>query len=252
MSGASDTLALRGVWLGRRAYDVVHRLQQRWQQARRAGAAPDVCFFLEHEPVVTLGRGAHEEHLLLPRPELERRGFAVEESGRGGDVTVHAPGQLIGYPIVDLSRRPDVRRYVNDLTETMRRVAADHGVAAGKFDGHVGLWADVARPSVWTSAAEASELAKLGAIGVRFSRWVTMHGFALNLTTELARFDVIVPCGIREHGVTSIRALNGREPRVEEAAARAHAYLCEALGVLAGPFEDASAEPDRVLDAWPR
>ncbi len=195
--------------LGRIGYAECHALQQRLVEARQAGRIGDVLLLLEHPPVLTLGRAAKKEHILLARPLLEARGVEVHEIGRGGDVTFHGPGQLVGYPIVDLKPdRQDVRRYVASLEETMIRIAAEHGVAAGRVAGLNGAWVGNR---------------KIGAVGVRISRWVTMHGFAINVSTDLSFFDLIVPCGIRDKGVTSLERELGRAPTmasVEEQAAR--------------------------------
>src|SRR5688572_12842118 len=205
---------------------------------RGSGRIGDTVLLLEHEPVITFGRGAHEENLLLPRDALKARGVELAATARGGDVTLHAPGQLVCYPIVDLSPdRCDVRRYVGDLRETMRRLAADYGVAGGEAEGLIGLWVDADRPGEWHGADQARRLAKLGAIGVRLSRWITMHGFAFNLTTDLSLYDLIVPCGISAHGVTSIEALTGRAPAPEETAPRAFELLCEVLDADLGSFK---------------
>jgi lipoyl(octanoyl) transferase len=221
---------LRGVWLGRRPYAPLQALQDTLLGLRQAGAIEDTLLLLEHEPVVTLGRGAKTEHVLLTPELLASRGIDVVTSTRGGDVTLHAPGQLVAYPIVDLSPdRRDVRRWVRTLTETMRRLAEECGVAAGRHEEHVGLWADAAAPARFTTASAASELVKIGAIGVRISRWVTMHGFALNLAPDLSLYQAIVPCGIREHGVASIASLGGSALPVQAAAARALAILAELL-----------------------
>ncbi|MFO7180241.1 MAG: lipoyl(octanoyl) transferase LipB, partial [Pseudomonadota bacterium] len=222
------TRELDGYWLGRQPYAAVHALQERLFAARRAGAIPDTVLLLEHTPVVTYGRGARADHVLFPESELARRGVDVFHTGRGGDVTVHAPGQLVAYPILDLAPdRCDVRRYVRDLTEVMRRLVARSGISAGPFEKYVGLWVDVASPERWPGAEQARTPAKIGAIGVRISRWITMHGFALNLDPDLSVFRYIVPCGIREHGVTSVRQLVGEAPSVREAAERAYAILCD-------------------------
>jgi len=232
---------LRGLWLGRRRYAPLHALQRRLQEERRAGAVGDTVLLLEHEPVITLGRGGRAEHLLVARDELARRGIEFVETDRGGDITVHVPGQLVCYPILDLDPdRRDVRRYVLDLAETMRCVAAEHGVSCGTVPGLVGLWVDLDAPGGWAGAGGAKRLAKLGAIGVRISRWVTMHGFALNLSPDLDCYSLIVPCGIRDHGVTSIEALTGSAPDVRASAEVALYSLARVLGAEASPLVDAS------------
>jgi lipoyl(octanoyl) transferase len=234
---------LRGVWLGRRPYAPLQALQEKLLALRQAGAIEDTLLLLEHEPVVTLGRGAKAEHVLLTPELLAARGIELVTSTRGGDVTLHAPGQLVAYPIVDLSPdRRDVRRWVRTLTETMRRIAEECGVASGRHEQHVGLWADAAAPSRFTTAADAREPVKLGAIGVRISRWVTMHGFALNLAPELSLYGAIVPCGIREHGVASIASLGGSPLPVRAAAERALAILAELTSAIAGKLEATSPE----------
>lgn len=234
---------LRGVWLGRRAYAPIQALQEKLLGLRQAGAIEDTVLFLEHEPVVTLGRGAKLENVLLTPEALAARGIDRVVSTRGGDVTLHAPGQLVAYPIVDLSPdRRDVRRWVRTLTEVMRRIAEEHGIATGRHEEHVGLWADAAAPARFTTAEEARELVKLGAIGVRISRWVTMHGFALNLAPELSLYGTIVPCGIREHGVGSIASLGATPPAVKTAAERALAILAELLDREHGELETLAPE----------
>jgi lipoyl(octanoyl) transferase len=191
--------------------------------------------------VITLGRGADDANVLLGEDALRARGIDRQQTTRGGDVTLHAPGQLVGYPIVDLKPdRCDVRRYVKDLAETMRRLALRHGVSGGEVAGKIGFWVDLGQPGDWQGEGAAKEPAKLGAIGVRISRWTTMHGFAMNLTTEPDLFDIIVPCGIREYGVTSIRALTGRSPDIRAEAEEAHRLLSSVLGASLGSFEDAS------------
>jgi lipoyl(octanoyl) transferase len=229
---------LRGVWLGRRPYSEVVALQERLFAARQAGEGEDTVLLLEHAPVVTLGRGAKPEHLLVSTEMLAARGVDLEKTTRGGDVTLHAPGQLIAYPIVDLNPdRRDVRRYVQMLVETMRRLTAELGVAAGSHPEHVGLWADRAEPRRFSSASEAREPVKLGAIGVRISRWVTMHGFALNLVNDLSLYELIVPCGIREHGVGSVASLGGRAVTPEALAARALEVLADVTEARVSGFE---------------
>ena len=188
--------------LGRVRYADGLDLQARLVRERRAGAIPDTLLLLEHDPVFTLGRNARRENLLLSEEALHERGFDVFETGRGGDVTYHGPGQVVGYPILDLSPdRQDVHRYVRDLEEVMIRTCADYGVEAGRVAGLTGVWVGAD---------------KIGAIGVRISRWVTSHGFAYNVSTDLAAFDLIVPCGIRGRGVTSLALLLGREAPLAE------------------------------------
>jgi lipoyl(octanoyl) transferase len=172
--------------------------------------------------------------VLLPRELLKARGIEVAETGRGGDVTLHAPGQLVAYPIFDLSPdRRDVRRYVADLNEVMRRLAASYDIDARPHEKLIGLWTDTERG-----------IAKIGAIGVRISRWVTMHGFAFNLTTDLELFGLIVPCGIQEYGVTSVQALTGATPEVKSAATRAYAIFGDVFGVDVGELEAATTLGD--------
>jgi lipoyl(octanoyl) transferase len=176
--------------LGRIGYADALAIQQDLLAKRSANAIPDTLLLLEHTPVITLGRGSKAGHVVASAETLAARGVEVFESGRGGDVTYHGPGQVVGYAIVDLKPdRCDVRRYVRDLEETMIRTCADYGIAAGRQSGLIGAWIGDR---------------KIGAIGVRISRWVTMHGFAFNVTTNLTHFDLIVPCGIPDKGVTSL------------------------------------------------
>jgi len=177
--------------------------------ARRvAGTVGDTLLLVEHPAVITLGRGAKADHVVAAAEVLSSRGIEVVETERGGDVTYHGPGQLVGYPLFDLHPdRLDVRRYVRDLVTVMARLCGDYGVAAGPRSDLIGCWVDADRPGRWEGPETALRPAKIGAVGVKLARWVTMHGFALNLTTCLEDFDLIVPCGIREHPVTSLEAL---------------------------------------------
>jgi len=208
-------------------------------EARKQQKIGDTLLFLEHEPVITLGRGTKPEHLLVSREALAARGVDLSETGRGGDVTLHAPGQLVAYPILDLSPdRQDVRRYVKDLTLVMQRLVMEFGIASGSYDGYVGLWTDAGNPARWEGPEHAASPVKLGAIGVRISRWVTMHGFALNLTTDLDWFRLIVPCGISEHPVASVASLGHGRPEVRASAERAFELFCEVFGAEALDFSE--------------
>lgn len=182
-------------------------LQAERVRARRAGEVPDTLYLVEHDPVVTLGTGTHPEHLLLPEAALREQGYEVVEVGRGGDVTYHGPGQLVGYPILDLKPdRTDLHRYLRDLEEVLIRALTTFGLAAGREAGMTGVWLPEG---------------KVAAIGVRVSSgWITSHGFALNVAPDLARFGVIVPCGIPDRPVTTLaRALEGEpDPAAVEAA----------------------------------
>jgi lipoyl(octanoyl) transferase len=217
-------------------------------QARQQGRVGDVLLLLEHQPVVTLGRGAKREHLLVAPEQLRARGIDVCDTARGGDVTYHGPGQLVAYPIVDLSPdRCDVRRYVADLLDTMRALAAEQGIDAGTLAAYPGVWVDLQSPKRWPGEANAAQPAKLGAVGVRISRWVTMHGFAFNATTALDAFSLIVPCGIRAYGVTSLAQLCPAPPTPRQLAPAAAQHLCRRLGAQLAGFEDW----ERTDDDWP-
>jgi lipoyl(octanoyl) transferase len=242
--------SVRAAWLGRRKYEPIHALQKRLVDARAAGEIGDVVLLLEHERVVTLGRGADAANVLAPKDTLAEQGFDYAETGRGGDVTYHGPGQLVAYPILDLKPdRCDVRKYVRGLAEVMVHLAREHGVESGVVDGMIGVWADAAAPDRWAGAEWAGEIKKLGAIGVRISRWITMHGFALNLGVELSDFSMIVACGIKDHGVTSIRELAGRAPSVRDAALQSGKAFESGLDLaFDGPVLDLASATDADLD----
>ena len=209
-------------------------LQHDLHRLRMSDHITDTVLLLEHEPVVTLGRGAKDEHVLQPAEELAAAGIDLVATGRGGEVTLHAPGQLVVYPILNLAPdRCDVRRYVKDLTLTMQGVAATLGVQSGMVDEHIGLWVDAESPGQWQGAEHAGRLAKLGAVGVRLSRWVSQHGFAFNLSVDLELYRLIVPCGIQTWGVTSILDLTGRCPSPAEVAPLAFELLCQRLDASA-------------------
>ena len=199
--------------LGRVPYAEALALQERLVELRKDDEIGDTLLLLEHDPVITLGRSAKDPgHVLLTEEALAAQGISLHAIGRGGDVTYHGPGQLVGYPIVDLKPdRQDVRKYVWSLEETMIRVCADHGVEAGRLEGFNGTWLD----------AHAPLARKIGAVGVRISRWVTQHGFALNVNTNLGHFGLIVPCGITDKGVTSLQRELDTELSLDEVATRA-------------------------------
>lgn len=222
---------LRTYHLGRVEYEDGLALMRLAGDAVRAGTPPatDFLFLLEHPPLLTLGRSAGRANILAAPAWLERQGFEIHETDRGGDVTYHGPGQIVGYPVLDLNGRKDVRRYVGALEEAMIRACADFGLEAGRHPEHRGCW--VGRR-------------KIGAIGVHLSRWITSHGFAFNARTDLAHFQAIVPCGIADPrlGVTSLQAeLEARGRAVPEQAQvenRLAAHLAEVLELArvdAGP-----------------
>jgi lipoyl(octanoyl) transferase len=198
------------------AYDAGVRLQRELVEARRAGTEPDTLLLLEHPPVITLGRGARSENVLISTRGLRARGIEVHESGRGGDVTYHGPGQLVGYPVVALNDgERDAHGYLRSLEEALIRTSADYGIDAGRREALTGVWAGEA---------------KLASIGVRISTgWITSHGFALNVTTDLSGFENIVPCGIRGCTMTSIEKLTGNRPGLEEVGRRAASWLASTL-----------------------
>jgi len=184
--------------LGLVPYAEALALQRALVEDRRAGRIPDTLLLVEHPHVLTLGvRGdGGRSHILAPADVLAAHGVEIHEAGRGGDITYHGPGQVVGYPIIDLKPdRCDVHRYVRDLEEVLMRTAAEFGVVAGRIDGLTGVWVGQD---------------KLAAIGVRIARWITSHGFALNVNTDLEYFNLIVPCGIADCGVTSLGRLLGR------------------------------------------
>ena len=188
--------------LGRIDYAAALAIQERLVEARIESRIEDTLLILEHDPVITLGAGGKPEHLLGDRAVLDARGIGLFACGRGGDATYHGPGQLVVYPIIALApRERDVRRYVWKLEEVMVRMAVVCGLAAKRIEGLRGVWI---------------EDRKLGAVGVRIRRWVTLHGLALNVNTDLDAFQLIVPCGIRDRGVTSLERELGRRVDMEE------------------------------------
>ena len=227
--------------MGRRALDVRRLgvvgygpaldLQQRLVAERRRGLIADQLLLLEHPRVITRGVRADADNVLASAAVLRRRGVEIHDVRRGGDVTYHGPGQLVGYPILLLKPdRCDVHRYVRDLEEVLIRAAAEFGVRATRLPGLTGVWVGND---------------KLAAIGVRLSRWVTSHGFALNVTTNLDDFALIRPCGLADRGVTSLRRLTGQEiptAAVADCVARRFAEVFERR-VPVGSGADRSVEP---------
>ena len=180
-------------------------LQRRLVEERKADNIPDTLLLLQHPHVLTIGvKKDGRAHILASPGRLSSLGVEVFETGRGGDVTYHGPGQLVGYPIINLDPdRRDVHKYVRDLEEVMIRVCASYGIDAGRVAGFSGAW---------IKSEDGDE--KIGAIGVRISRWITSHGFAFNVATEIEFFNLIVPCGIADRGVTSLASKLGRAPEM--------------------------------------
>ena len=210
-------------------------MQRALATARREERTPDLLLLVEHPPTFTIGRGGGAAHLLASPAELAALGARVHEVDRGGDITYHGPGQLVGYPILDLlGRGRDVHRYLRLLEEALIRALADLGVAAGRLPPHTGVWV-------------GDE--KVAAIGVKISRGVTLHGFALNVAPDLRHFEAIVPCGIRDKGVTSLERLLGRAPDAALVAARVAAHLGALAGLAWRPLDLRGAPPDTLYDA---
>ncbi|HUP02283.1 MAG TPA: lipoyl(octanoyl) transferase LipB [Gemmatimonadota bacterium] len=205
-----DTRAVVIRRLGCVSYRAAWALQREEVAERSAGRIPDTLLLLEHPPVITMGKAASADHLLGTRADLARRDIELVRTDRGGDITFHGPGQIVGYAIVDLGRRGrDLHRYLRDLEEVVIRALEDFGISAGRSPGLTGVWVGAA---------------KIAAIGIRISRWVTHHGFALNVDTDLSYYDLIVPCGLTGRRVTSMQALlDGPVERatVEDALGRA-------------------------------
>ena len=207
--------------LGLVGYAEAYALQKRVVAARKAGAIDDVLLFCENPHVITQGRNGKREHLLASEHVLKQKGVEYFETSRGGDVTYHGPGQIVGYPLLNLAAiRRDVVWYVRMLEEVMIRATADFGLPSYRVPGKTGIW-------VQAGATEE----KLGAIGVHISRWVTSHGFAYNVSTDLRYFDLIVPCGIADRKATSLEKTLGRAVSSPDAKASLARHFGEVFGL---------------------
>jgi lipoyl(octanoyl) transferase len=210
--------------LGLMGYAEAWELQKRIVAARKAGSIEDVLLFCEHPHVITLGRSGNRSNLLAGDSILRQKGIEYFETSRGGDITYHGPGQVVGYPILNLGAiKRDVVWYVRSLEEVMIRATADFGIAAQREAGKTGIW-----------VGEGAAAEKLGAIGVHISRWVTSHGFAYNVATDLRYFDLIVPCGIAERKTTSFEKLLGRCVSLNEVKPRLATHFGEIFSLVMG------------------
>jgi lipoyl(octanoyl) transferase len=235
----------RVVELGTIGYAEALTLQRNLVAARKAGAAPNVLLLCEHPHVVTLGRSGKIEHLRASDELLRGMGVEFYPTDRGGDITYHGPGQIVGYPILQLAEiRRDVVWYVRQLEEAMIQASAAFGVTAFRVPGRTGVWV---QPSAGESGLVPFE-EKLGAIGVHISRWVTSHGFAYNVATDLRYFDLIVPCGIAERKATSLEKLLSRRMSLDEVKSRLAVRFGEVFGLEVRPA-DSSELLERLGDA---
>lgn len=205
-------------WLGRVEYMEALHIQKSLARARAERRIADALVFLEHPPTYTLGRRAREEHFLVPRETLEQAGFAVHRTDRGGDVTFHGPGQLVGYPVISLEDRPGgPGKYLRDVEDVIIHALACFGLQGKRLEGYTGVWIG---------------LEKIAAIGVKIDvNRITQHGFALNVNTDLDYFKNIIPCGIREHGVTSLAHVLGRSVSLEDLACRLASAFSLVFGI---------------------
>jgi lipoyl(octanoyl) transferase len=224
-------------------------LQKRLVAARKADAIWDVLLLCEHPHVITLGRNGSREHLLASERVLEQKDVEFHATNRGGDITYHGPGQVVGYPVINLSAiRRDVVWYVRMLEEVMIRTCSDFGISAGRESGKTGAWVTRTEkpgdlpPKAQSSQTEPAE--KIGAIGVHISRWVTSHGFAFNVSTDLRFFDLIVPCGIAGRAATSLEKVLGRRVEPQEAAPQLTKHFGEVFGL-----EMKAASRDELLES---
>src|SRR5947209_4035068 len=203
--------------LGRVPYEQAWALQRRVADERRAGLIADTLVLLEHPHTYTIGRSGTRDHVYLTEAELAARGITCLEVDRGGDVTYHGPGQLVGYPILDLGPKPDVGFYLRNLEGCLIDALADFGISAGRLSGYTGVWIGDR---------------KIAAIGIKVSQGVTTHGFALNVSTDLSLFTHILACGIPDKGVTSMALQLGRAPAMTEVEDRVIAHFSERFAML--------------------
>jgi len=226
--------------LGLIGYADAYALQKRLVAARKADAVGDVLLLCEHTPVITQGRNGKREHLLVSENVLRQRNVEFYETSRGGDVTYHGPGQLVGYPILQLGAiRKDVVWYVRMLEEVMIRTTREFGICAEREAGKTGIWVPGEKKEFIRSSPRGEQPAeiaaeKLGAIGVHISRWVTSHGFAYNVSTDLRNFDLIVPCGIAGRKATSLEKLLGRAVNGKEVAPKMVRHFGDVFGLEIG------------------
>ncbi len=207
--------------LGRTRFAETWKLQQQLWDLRHRGSVGDLLLFTEHEHVYTIGKGGDENHLLANDEELSRTGAEMFRIDRGGDVTYHGPGQIVGYPILDLSvSQPDIHRYLRNLEEVIILTLREFAIEGGREEGMTGVWVGGN---------------KVAALGVKVSRWVTMHGFSLNVNTDLSRFDRIIPCGIFHKGVTSMERLLGHSVELSEVRTRLAAAFGGVFGTDMNP-----------------
>ncbi|MBC7218474.1 MAG: lipoyl(octanoyl) transferase LipB [Candidatus Caldatribacterium sp.] len=223
--------------LGEVPYGEALRLQRELVAEIIAQELPGVLLLLEHPPVITLGRGAKREHLLVPEAKLRERGVELYEIERGGDVTYHGPGQIVGYPLLNLRFwQKDVHAFLRALEEVLIEFLRVFGISGFRFPPYTGVWVEKEGPK------------KIAAIGVAVKQWVTYHGFALNVSPELSFFRYIVPCGIRDFGVTSLREILGRDFSGKERVSMAH-LLAQKFGEVFGfAMEEVESEHPSFVD----
>lgn len=225
--------ACLGLDLGFRDYEDSLRIQDRVVARRKYGLLPDCLLFVDYPPIITLGRGGKREHLLACPKELRERGVRVYPAGRGGDITYHGPGQLVVYPVLDLKAwHRDIHRYLRTLERCLVEMLSDFGIPSETLPGATGVWV---------------EGRKIGAIGVRTSGWVTSHGLALNVNTDLRYFDLIVPCGLVGRGVTSMAAELGRSLELSEVRSCLIRHFARAFG---RSFRAVDRE-EALIESWP-